>query len=63
MGPVLYSFFRSWLLTAHQLKRQISENDWNVMRELIAVLQPAFEITNDSERPTVTLSETFLIVC
>jgi len=32
------------------------------MRQLIAVLQPAFEVTKASERPTETLSEIFLLV-
>jgi len=62
MWPRLFAFFRSQSLTADQLKRQISENDLNVMRQLIAVLQPAFEVTKASERPKATLSETFLLV-
>jgi len=33
-----------------------------VMRQLIAVMQPAFEVTKASERPTATLSETFLLL-
>jgi len=62
MWPRLFAFFRSRSLTADQLKRQISENDGNVTRQLIAVLQPAFGVTKASERPTATLSEAFLLV-
>ena len=62
MWPRLFAFFRSRSLTANPLKRQISENDWNVMRQLISALQPALEVTKASEQPAATTSETFLLV-
>jgi len=62
MWPRLFAFFRYRSLTADQLKRQISESDFDVMRQLIAVLQPEIEVTNASEQPTATISKTFLLV-
>ena len=62
LWPRLFAFLRSRSLTAYQLKRQISENDCTVMRQLIAFLQPAFEVTKANERPTAMLSETFTLL-
>ena len=62
MWPRLSVFFRSTSLSAGQRKRKLLNRDWDVLRQLIAVLSPAFEVTKASEKSAATLAEIFFFV-
>jgi len=62
MWPRLSVFFRSTSLSAGQRKRKLLNRDWDVLRQLIAVLSPAFEVTKASEKSAATLAEIFFLV-
>ena len=62
MWPRLSVFFRSTSLSAGQRKRKLLNRDSDVLRQLIAVLSPAFEVTKASEKSAATLAEIFVLV-
>jgi len=62
MWPRMSVFFRSTTLTADQRKRKLLNRDWDVLRQLIAVLSPAFEVTKASDKTAATLAEIFFLV-
>jgi len=62
MWPHLSVFFRSTSLSAGQRKRKILNRDWYVLRQMIAVLSPAFKVTKASEKSAATLAEIFFLV-
>jgi len=62
MWPRLSVFFRSTSLSAGQRKRKLLNRDWYVLRQMIAVLSPAFEVTNASEKSAATLEKIFFLV-
>lgn len=62
MWPRLSMFFRSTSLTADQQKRKLLNRDWDILRQLIVVISPAFEGTKASEMSSATLRKVISLV-
>jgi len=62
MWPRLSVCVRSTTLTADQRKRDLLNRDWDVLRQLIFVLSPDFEVTKAIENTAGTLAESFFLV-
>lgn len=62
MWPRLSVYFRSASLTTDQRRRRVSHRDWDMLRHLIAVLTPVFQVTKASESSTETLADIFTLL-